>query len=69
MNLNIKKITVLRRKYSTDIVFIQTDLPNPYIAACGYEEPLKLQFETSAETAEEYVRKNFNREPDEVISI
>lgn len=66
MELNIKKITVLTSKHSTDIVLILTDMPSPYPKVSS--EPLILEFKAEAGEGVNYVLNNFGRIPDEVIS-
>jgi hypothetical protein len=66
--MNIKKVMVLLTD-ATDKVFIYTDMPCPYVIAfLPSQEPLILNFDCTADTGIEYVKKNFNIEP-EVVEV
>ena len=62
MNLEITKITIITN--GTDEVFVETDLPSPFLA----EDPLRLKFEVSKDHGIEYVKKHFGINP-EIINI
>jgi hypothetical protein len=58
--LSIKKITIIKGR-GPDKVYLETDnCPCPYVKeAMPSQLPLVLEFDASANTAEQYVRDNF----------
>ena len=58
--MNIKSATVLQTKTGPDKVFLETDLPCPYvIEAMPNQQPLSMSFDCTAGTGESYVFQNF----------
>ena len=50
-----------------DKVFLYTDFPCPYVQAfLPSQQPLMVSFDATYDTGIEYVRKNFNMEPEVV---
>ena len=64
--MKINKITVLIRGWVTDFVSIQTTLPSPFSkeVSSGF---LVMKFETQKGKGVQYVRDNFNIEPEVII--
>lgn len=64
LNINITKISVLYT-LGVDVVFIHTDLPTPFHS--WGDEPLVIKIEVAKGHAEQYVRDNFNIEPELIM--
>lgn len=62
IKLAITKIVVLNT-IGTDRVYVHTDLPSPYPLEVS-DQPLMLAFDTQKGKGVEYVRANFNMEPE-----
>ena len=62
--MNIMRIQILERN-GTDLVYLHTDLSTPFPK--WDDSPLCAQFETQKGYAQQYVRENFNLEPEFVI--
>jgi len=62
--MNIKRISIVLRKYSTDKVYLHTDLPG---STFPFYENLILQFDCAANRAKDYVAEHFPNIPVEVI--
>lgn len=65
--MNIKFIRVLLTD-ATDIVAVHTDMPCPFVPESGMAQPLVLEFKASYNKGAEYVRNNFNIEP-EIVNV
>ncbi|KKN25985.1 hypothetical protein LCGC14_0879230 [marine sediment metagenome] len=66
LKFNISKALVLLTN-GTDEVTLYTTLPSPYSIEIT-DEPLKISFKTPGGSGVDYVRDNFNMEP-EVIDV
>lgn len=58
--MKIMSISIVHRKYGSDIVFIETDLPE---AIHPFSSTLVLQFHAAKYTALEYCKINFPNVP------
>lgn len=65
LSFKAKKIIVVRRD-GTDTIYFNADLPTPF-PDMGYEPNIKM--ETRHGYAEEWLKKVFGVEPDEVINV
>ena len=62
--MKIVKISILKRKDSTDMIFVLTDLPSTFPF---YKDDLVLKFEVVSGGGEEYVEKHFPGIPIKII--
>jgi len=61
--MKFTKATVLLST-AADKVFLETDLPCPYVQAfLPSQPPLTMNFDATYDTGIDYVRKHFNLEP------
>jgi hypothetical protein len=63
MEIDIQKITVMIRDIGTDQITINTNMSNPFPSEIS-DSNLVLEFEAPKGTGIDYVRNNFNIEPD-----
>ncbi len=57
MNIEIEKITIIRRRYGTDLIFLYVkDQKQPIYP---YDDKLVLETKATADTGEKWVRDNF----------
>lgn len=60
--MNITRIQIVLREYSTDLVLVYTDLPSPYPEEVS-QQPLIFTFNVTRATGIDYVKKNFPNIP------
>lgn len=65
--MQILKIQIIKG-FGSDFVSLQTDFPCPFIPESQITQNLCLDFKTSYDTAEQYVKENFPNIPVEVIN-
>jgi hypothetical protein len=68
IEIEITKVTILKREYGADKVSIKTSLPQP-IFPFAPNEPLDLCFDVARGGAEKYLEKNFGITEFEVIEV
>lgn len=56
--INILKIEILKKRYGTDMLFLHTDLPSPFLKGVS-NAILILKCEVLKNKGEEYVKTNF----------
>jgi hypothetical protein len=64
--INIQKIVVLENARGHDTITITTDMQ---ATMWPWDSPCDLRIETASKTGADYVRKVFDVEPDEIISM
>ena len=69
-SLNIKSVTILKRKGFTDEITVITDLPSPFICAPEHMNlKCALKFETPRGRGIAYVEKHFPNITTKIIDI
>ena len=61
--ITCKSVVIQHRPFGSDIIFIEFEGPNPFP---NVSTPPELIIHAAQNTGEDYVRKNFGVEPDEV---
>jgi len=65
VRINVTKITVVRQRKGSDLLYVTTDLPS---GAWPYDEAAKLVLSVTANTAETYLEEHFSGVPYTVVT-